>query len=246
MFVLFTDFGAASLYVGQLHMRLLAGAPGCPVVDLMHDAPPYDAHAGAILLGALLPWVPRRAIVLAVVDPGVGGERDVVAMRHRRGWLLAPDNGLAGWLADRLEEATVWRLDDTAFGTLSATFHGRDLFVPAALAIAVEGRVPGRPLSPDGLRRPFAAASLARIVHVDRYGNLFTGIARDSLPAGAVTIGGIRVPFARTFSDVAPGEPLLYVDSLGLVELAVNQGSAAERFGLGLGDPVEALSSLVE
>ncbi len=246
MFVLFTDFGAASLYVGQMHLRLQGEAPGWPVVDLMNDAPPYDAHAAAVLLGALLPHVPHGAIVLAVVDPGVGGERDVIALAHRDGWILAPDNGLAGWIADRLNDPSAWRLDQSAFGSLSATFHGRDLFAPAAVEIALRRDVPGAPIGLDSLRRPFGGEGVARVVHVDRYGNLFTGIRRESLSSGAVRVGDIDVPFARTFSDVAPGQPLLYVDSLGLVELAVNQGSAAERFGLGLGDALEALSFLVE
>ncbi len=241
MYVLFNDFGIGSLYANQLELSLRAVDNHRPVVTLMSDAPAFRIRAAAILLRSLYRVIPQGAVVLAVVDPGVGTSRGILAIEHSGGWLLAPDNGLAAIAAREFKGLTPWRLDMRQFPDASASFHGRDVFVPAALMLARGAGVPGSRIYVEELLGWRGPSEMAEVIYVDPFGNLFSGV-RAACFAGSgkvsLTIAGREIPFVRTFGDVDPGEPLLYENSLGLLELAVNQGSAAEMFGLTVGDPL--------
>ncbi|MBB6253503.1 SAM hydrolase/SAM-dependent halogenase family protein [Nitrospirillum iridis] len=277
MIFLYTDFGWSGPYVGQMRAVLAARAPaGTPVIDLMHDAPAFDAQAAGRLLAALLPSTlvalpPRAApaVFLAVVDPGVGTERRPLAVRlggghpHLDGpvWLVGPDNGLfqpliadtaaSGGQADAWE--ITWRPP-----ALSVSFHGRDLFAPVA-ALLAEGRGLGdwgRPLAITdlvgtdlvGTDPAGVTADAARILYIDGYGNGWTGLRPVGPLGGGVapdarlwvrgTGGGQAVGPAPTFGAVPKGTAFWYVNSSGLVEIAVNQGRADEALGFTLGTPV--------
>ncbi|HSO06260.1 MAG TPA: SAM-dependent chlorinase/fluorinase [Pelomicrobium sp.] len=240
--VLFTDFGSADLYVGQVHAVLAAEAPDIGIVDLLHDAPRFDARAGAHLLAALTPQLRTPSVVLAVVDPGVGGARDAVAVRCGAHWLVGPDNGLLSVAVARTSQAAAYTITWRP-GLLSPTFHGRDLFAPVAARLA-RGDDPASLLAPrERLSVQFSDGDLAEVIYVDHYGNAITGLrAGDGLHDARLQAGGRNLARARTFSDVPAGSAFWYVGSLGLVEIAVNGGSAADVLGLGIGDAVSVLT----
>lgn len=239
--VLFTDFGMSGPYVGLMKLAIARQSPALPVIDLCHDAPAFDIQCSAYLLAAYAPEFPPGATFLAVVDPGVGGPRAPLIVRADDHWFVGPDNGLFDRVAARARQAEAWRITWRP-PRLSASFHGRDLFAPVAAMLAA-GQV-----TPDtiGMTMPFAGQGwpddLARIIYVDRYGNLMTGIRASSLAAEAVVaIKGLRLRNARTFSDAPVGQAFWYENSSGLVELAVNQGSAALNLGAGVGEAVRII-----
>jgi S-adenosyl-L-methionine hydrolase (adenosine-forming) len=234
--LLFTDFGWHGPYVGQLH-RVLVGA-GCPVIDLMHDAPCFNPRAASYLLAALAETLPRGGLFLGVVDPGVGGGRRGIVLRTAAGWLVGPDNGLLVPAARRLGEVAAWCIDWCPPG-LSASFHGRDLFAPICVRLARGEAPPGTPIDPVSLVGWGWPAEVPEIVYFDSFGNAYTGLWADAVPEGcSLRLGDSRLPYARTFGAVAPGEGFWYRNSCGLVEIAVNQGSARERLRLAVGDRV--------
>jgi S-adenosyl-L-methionine hydrolase (adenosine-forming) len=246
---LLTDFGLADHYVGVLHAVLEREAAGVRRIDLGHQVPPGDVWAGCFLLRCAWPSLPDDAVVLAVVDPGVGGDRRAAAVRVGGRWLVAPDNGLAAAVvaADEAVELDWRRMELPA---PSATFHGRDLFAPAAARLA-RGNDPGTlgervsPASLDPCPIPEPAAYdrgfRATVVHVDRFGNLITNLPAAAAPPGAVAWYGAPRPARRVrcYGDAASGEIVLLEGSSGLLELAVDRGSAAALTGLRRGDAVE-------
>lgn len=237
MFVLFTDFSWDGPYVGQMKAELVRRCSSVPLIDLMHDAPRFNARASAYLLAAYSGSLPDSAVIIAVVDPGVGGARNALAIQADGRWLVGPDNGLLAVLARRAESLRAWVLsiaDDA-----SATFHGRDVFVPAAADLSA-GRMPqGRELPPAELVGWDWPDELAEVLYVDHYGNAVTGLRAGSVPSAAtIEVRGRRLSFLPTFSAAAVGECFWYGNSSGLVELAANQESAARVLGLRPGDEV--------
>ncbi len=232
---LFTDFGAADIYVGQVKAVLQQRASNVPVVDLLHNAPAFNVKASAHLLAALPGQLPPGSVTLAVVDPGVGGARDAVALLADGNWFIGPDNGLLSVLAERAKTCVYWRITWRP-ERLLASFHGRDLFAPVAAAIA-RGEFPaGRAESVPRLSVDFGGDDLGEIIYIDHYGNAFTGLRAQDLPRDArIVADGRCLKHASVFSDVPAGEPFWYENSLGLVEIAGNTCSAAESLGLEIG-----------
>lgn len=244
MLVLFTDYGGLDPYVGQVKAVVMAQAPNLPVIDLLHEVPAFNAHAGAVLLAALAPRFPAGSVFLAVVDPGVGGPRQPVVMEADGRWYVGPDNGLLSIVAGRAQQARYWRIDWQP-DALSASFHGRDLFAPIAAELAVRG-LPETKLRPLGaLQVQFDASDLARIVYIDHYGNAWTGLRDGPLheTAGAVGVKEQTIAHCRVFADAAKGELFWYVNSVGLIEIAANRASAAALLDLKIGDPVRLSGS---
>jgi len=235
MIVLYTDFGWRGPYVGQMHLVLAAAAPGVTVVDLMHDAPAFAPAAAGHLLAALVPRLPLGAVCVAVIDPGVGTGRDPVVLEADGRWFVGPANGLFNTLSARSAAARWWRID-AGTADSSATFHGRDLFAPVGATLARGEPVPGCPIGPP--HGPEAAADRPEVVYIDAYGNAMTGLRAPSGRGWRLDVGDRAVSPGRTFADVGPGEATWLVNSVGLVEIAVNQGSAASVLGLGVGSPV--------
>jgi len=231
MIFLFTDFGIADIYVGQVKMALHQRAPKVPVMDLLHDAPPFNVKAGAHLLAAFAARIPPGSVTLAVVDPGVGGPRDAVAVVADGRWYVGPDNGVISVAAARAEKVEVfsigWRPDD-----LSASFHGRDLFAAVAGMIASGRRKAAKLKKKEQLAVNFGAEDLAEVIYVDHYGNLVTGLrAGAAARERALVVNGRQIPYAGVFSQVAAGEVFWYGNSLGLVEIAANSASAQQKLG---------------
>lgn len=236
MIVLFTDFGVRDPYVGQVKARLAEHAPDQLVVDLLHEVPDFNPHAGAHLLAALASGFPPGSVFLAVVDPGVGTPRDAVVALAGGRWFVGPDNGLLSVVASRHADTQLWRITWRP-AALSATFHGRDLFAVVAAEIA-RGEFPTEKTAPVGrLEVEFDAEDLPRVIYIDHYGNAWTGI-RGVSPHARVTVRGRTLPHGDSFGFFERGEGFWFINSAGLLEIAVNRGSAAAMLGVKVGDAV--------
>lgn len=236
MIALFTDFGYAGPYVGQVHAVLARHGAPQPVIDLMHDAPAFDPLAAAHLLAALAPSMPPGSVFIGVIDPGVGTAREPVVVEADGQWFVGPGNGLFDVVAARVGGGRWWRITRAPEGC-AATFHGRDLFAPVAAALARGEGVPGEPIAAPSM--PEAGAERAAILYIDGFGNAVTGLCPPGSGRRAVlAVGARRLSGGRTFDDVAPGDALWYVNSMGIVEIAVCRGSAAATLGLSMGTRV--------
>ncbi len=244
---LLTDYGTGDSYVGEIKGVLLTQAPAATLVDITHDIAPGDVAAASYILNRVWVQYPAGTVHLAVVDPGVGGTRAPLAFEAGGQFFVGPDNGLFTGVM-RGTEVDAVSLETPAFA--SPTFHGRDLFAPAAAALAR-----GEPLSRLGQRyagmpRRVSAAVphhegkmvIGEVIYVDRYGNLVTNLDPELVPSHAVLEAEALVigPLRTTFGDVPSGALLAYVGSGGSVEIAVRDGSAARRLGLGVGGRVRA------
>lgn len=243
MIFLFTDFGIVGPYVGQMKAVLARRAPQATVIDLMHDAPAYGPKFAAYLLAALAEELPPDAIVLGVVDPGVGdAQRRPVVLEAAGRRFVGPDNGLFAVAALRAQDSRWWEITWRP-DSLSNTFHGRDLFAPVAAMLEAGEAPPGAPLDGAEAVGTDWMNDLGEIVYIDSFGNAMTGIRSASLPTDAVLkIHDITVRNANTFSDVPKGRPIWYRNSIGLVEIAVNQNRADEVLGLLVGSHVLAMA----
>ena len=238
MIVSFTDFGLEGPYAGQVTAVLHEAAPGIPLVSLFADAPAGQPKPAAYLLAAYAAWFAPGTVFLCVVDPGVGSDRQAVVVEADGRRFVGPDNGLFELVLRRADRAQRWQITWCP-ASLSASFHGRDLFAPVAARLAR-----GEPVS--SLARPTAVAAradwpddLPEIVYIDHYGNAVTGLRGEIVGSRSLLVaGGHRLANARTFSAVARGEAFWYVNSNGLAEIAVNGGRADHALGLGLGAPV--------
>ncbi|MEE8247226.1 MAG: SAM-dependent chlorinase/fluorinase [Alphaproteobacteria bacterium] len=239
MIALFTDFGLEGPYVGQVKAVLAQEAPGVAVIDLFADAPSGAPELGAYLLAAHAAWFPAGTIFLAVVDPGVGGKRDAVALEADGRWYVGPDNGLLALATRRAGEARC-RIIAPDGRRLWPSFHGRDLFAPAAARLARGDHALGPEVAAQRLDRADWPDDLGQIVYIDHFGNAMTGLRASALGDGArLRVGAHSLARARTFSDVAPGAAFWYVNANDLVEIAVNRGRADVELGLALGAAIE-------
>jgi len=235
--ILFTDFGSHDPYVGQLKARLAELAPSLQVIDLLHAVPVFNAHAGAHLLAAFASGFPSGCVFVTVVDPGVGTARDAVVMQADGRWFVGPDNGLLSVIKARYPDTRLWRISWHP-DRLSPSFHGRDLFAPIAAEIA-RGEFPADKLMLiDKLQVEFDGGELQRVIYIDHFGNAWTGI-RDVLNDARVSAAGESFRHSESFGFVDKGAGFWFINSVGLLELAVNRGSAAQAYGLKVGDPVQ-------
>jgi S-adenosylmethionine hydrolase len=252
---LITDFGARDHFVGVVKGVVLDRCPAAQLVDLAHELEPGDVTGGALLLWAAAPYFPATTVFLAVVDPGVGGARRPLCLVAGGRRFVGPDNGLLWPAAARFGAPQAFLLADPRYRlpAVSATFHGRDLFAPAAAALAagVEPAALGPPV-PDPVRlefpRPRATATGVdgEILWVDRFGNLISNLAPADLdPLGpgpfTFTLGTYRIAGpVPAYSAVAGGEPCVVLSSFGTFEVAVRDGNAARELAAGRGDPLAA------
>src|ERR1700689_3597117 len=236
MIVLFTDFGLAGPYTGQMKAVLHREAPGVPVIDLFADAPMRNPRAASYLLAAYAAWFPAGTVFLAGVVPGVGGARAPLAARIDGRWFGGPDNGLFEIALRRAAAAETWEITGRP-DSLSASFHGRDLFAPVAAMLAI-GKAPAWTARP-ATRRPDWPDDLAEIVYIDHYGNAMTGLRAACVPKTASLLAdGHAIPHTRIFADMPGGATFWYENSNGLAEIAINLGSAADTLGLAIGSAI--------
>ncbi|MCK8516724.1 SAM-dependent chlorinase/fluorinase [Methylonatrum kenyense] len=231
MFALFTDFTASGPYLGQLRAALHHLAPAQPVVDLMHDAPPFAPDLAAYLLEPVCRSLPVRCTVIAVVDPGVGSDRAALALEADGRLFIGPDNGLLEFVARRSDDVLCAPLP-TADEEVAPTFHARDHFARWAAKITQTG-LNRSGLEPVRFPERGWADDTPRIIYIDGYGNGWTGIRAEMLSDQAViAIDEQHLERAKTFSDVPRGQGFWYRNSSGLVEIAVNCGRADQVLGL--------------
>lgn len=230
----FTDFGVSGPYLGQMEAAVLNIAPDARVINLLADAPVANPRSASYLLAGLLCGLPENAIVVSVVDPGVGSERAALLVRCGGRQLLGPDNGLLALCLRNDPKASVQRLYyDKA--ELSATFHGRDLFAPAAGRIFAGQAVKLAPVESSIVGADWPAA-LEEVVYIDHYGNAVTGMPGTYLADDqALVLDATLITHAETYSAVPVGSPFWYRNSSQMIELAVNQGRADVQLGLGVG-----------
>ncbi len=256
---LLTDFGTADGFVGEVKGELLTRAPDALPVDIGHDIPPGDIMAASWALERIWDRFPEGTIHLAVIDPGGGGPRRGVIARIGGRWYVGPDNGTVTRVLvhHEAEEVRVLEADERpppASGTerpTSRTFHGRDVFAPAAARLA-SGESPavlGTEANPDDLvtfaiPRPVHHGDSVRgsVTHIDRFGNIVTDIPGRSLgPSALIEIGGEVISGVRsTYASVEPGQVVALIGSTGMLEISVRDGNAAERLTVGRGHTVHA------
>ena len=237
--VLFTDFGTADIYVGQVKSVLHRLAPGATVIDLAHDLEAFNIRAAAHILDALKGRFSEGSVFMCVIDPGVGGTRLPVVLQADGRHFVGPDNGLLSVVAARAAKKRYWRVVWRP-AQLSDSFHGRDLFAPIAAQIAAATLRADQIQTLVALEVDFGADDLRQIIYVDHYGNACTGIRSVNASDEKILLTkGHRIDGARVFGDVPPSHLLWYVNSHGLVEIAMNRGNAARTLGLQIGDPVD-------
>ena len=245
---LLTDFGTADSYVAEMKAVLLSHAPGVALVDISHQVAPGDIRAGQYLLGRAWSHFPAGTVHVAIVDPGVGTARRAIAAERDGHRFVAPDNGLLSFLPPP-------PIGGGRFVSLSvpasaaATFHGRDVFAPAAARLATGAalEVLGESIT-DPCYAPLPSprhdhlAVIGEVVYVDRFGTLVSNIPGDAVQPGArIRVEGSEAgSLRRTFRDVARGALVAFVGSGGTVEIAVRDGSAARMLGVGVGAEVRA------
>lgn len=274
--VLLTDFGSADWFVGTLKGVIASIAPKAQVIDLCHDIPPGDVKAGAFALLTSYRYFPRGTIFVAVVDPGVGGSRDAMLAEAHGYHFLGPDNGVLAYALSGgppgtggarhiafkpvIAEAPPYRLraienPEYRLPDASSTFHGRDIFAPAAAHLSL-GKTPGSfgRKKDTFVELPFPVPYMAKgavvgeIVHIDRFGNAITNVTpRDleSLPEKkrkggmALLSKGKSFPLAAFYAQAGEGKNAAVPGSSGFLELAISNGNAAKKYGLKRGDPVK-------
>ncbi len=259
-----SDYGLADEFVGVCKGIMLGRAPGLTLVDLTHDIAPHDVRAGGLALVRAVQYLPEGTVVLAVVDPGVGTDRRLVAVDCDGATFVGPDNGLLAPAVAMLGGArAVVSLTDTEhhLPAPGPTFAGRDVLAPAAAAIATGTAI-------GDLGEPIAAAALvpgilglpnvtetgaidAEVWWIDRFGNAQLNVGPEELEGFGVAPGGVvevrmadrakSARWVRTFADAKPSELVILVDSYGLCALALDRRSAAAEFGLAEGSPVTLL-----
>ncbi len=238
MIVLFTDFGLAGPYTGQVNAVLRQIAPDVPVIQLFADAPSGQPKPAAYLLAAYAQWFPAGTVLLCVVDPGVGSARRGLIVEADGRTCVGPDNGLFEPTLRRAASPRSWEITWRP-PVLSASFHGRDLFAPIAGRLAQGEPMSALAIPVVPLRHPDWPDDLPQIVYIDHYGNALTGLRGECLPPTAhLAAGGQRIAPAQTFSAVPNGAAFWYVNSNGLVEIAVNGGRAERALGLALGSEI--------
>lgn len=251
---LLTDFGEADGYTGILKGVILAIAPEARIVDLSHQIPPQDITAGALVLRSAAPYFPADTIHVAIVDPGVGSARHAIAIRTRHGTFIGPDNGVLSLAVGPAADAHVREISNPAWlrPDRSNTFHGRDIFAPAAGHLAAGADFdecgPSRSrfeelLLPAWHEVPGGEIA-GEILYRDRFGNLVTNLddaalARFRHSRVSVSIRGIHVRgLVSSYAAARDGELLAIMNSWNLLEIARKNGSAADELGAGPGTPL--------
>ncbi len=254
---LLSDFGERDQYVAAMKGVVLGTLPDAQLIDISHDVTPGDVVQGAWILAAAWEDLPPGAVVVAVVDPGVGSERRGIGIRIRGRMAVGPDNGLLELvsrdvgdvreardaLAVVLNVRALWR------HPVSPVFHGRDIFAPiaAALASGTPMREVGDAIDsivPLAIPRPGRTADgvIGHVIHVDRFGNVVTDIPKDMLPKQAFTLGAGNTLVTRSvqyYAQAEDGEVVTLVNSAGHLEIAMNGSRAADTISVRRGDAVE-------
>ncbi|WNJ17466.1 SAM-dependent chlorinase/fluorinase [Pontibacter sp. G13] len=241
--VFLTDFGLQDGYVGTMKGVIHAISPDTPIIDLSHDIPPQQVSAAAFVLWNSYKYFPSGSIFVSVVDPGVGSDREIWVLQTQDHVFIAPNNGLLDWVMAETSVRQLFKLENPKLmrSDISHTFHGRDIFSPAAAHIArgfpltqvgplINYQLPQDPWIESGNR--------AKVVYIDHFGNAITQLKQSTQPPTFIQIGKQTIPFHTTYASVAAGQPLALWGSHGLLEIAVRNGDAANQLGISVGNEV--------
>lgn len=248
---LLTDFGLDDPFVGVMKGVIVSRFPDAKIFDLSHAVPPQQIELAALWLELSIPWFPAGTVHVVVVDPKVGSERAAVAYRAGDHLFVAPENGVCDRALARAGDVEARRLEPAELTDRapSATFHGRDVFAPAAAELA-SGRRSFEELGRPHAFQPILVSPRANadsdgvsgeVVWVDRFGNLVTNVEARTLSelgSAAVVVRDRRCRMVETYASAAPGELIALVNSFDRLEIAVREGSAAELLGVTRGAPV--------
>jgi len=252
MLTLTTDFGLEDVYVGVMKGVIAGINPELKVIDLTHQIPPQNIAAGRFCLLNAVPYFPKNTVHVAVVDPGVGSERKGCAIALENGFLVGPDNGLFSGVLEQFPARKAVSLDNPKYWrteTVSSTFHGRDIFAPvgAHLANGVPFEEMGDAIAIEKLTNfSFPSPSFTEntiigyIQYIDYFGNLITNIPATTIREKDwfITIDKQTIPRGKTYSSCPPKQLISLIGSHGWVEIAMNQGSAANGLSLNYGSAI--------
>lgn len=249
-----TDFGHRGPFAGVMQGVIIGRFPAAKIIDLGHDIPAQWPPEAGFWVSRAYKYFPPGTVHLAIVDPGVGTERDILIVEYDHHYFLAPDNGLLGRMLDNAADAHVYKLDMSALGKLglaepSATFHGRDIFAPIAAELAAGRTTPAAigtatdEWIPAWLDDPEVSATkiTGLVITVDSFGNLISNIDNQLLQnfrEPVAHVGGHQIGMLQTYGRARPGDYLALVNSFGVVEIARAEGSAADGLGVDRGAPV--------
>jgi S-adenosylmethionine hydrolase len=255
MITLTTDFGLKDPYVAEMKGAILTINPKATIVDVSHGVDRFSVRMGAFLLASAAPYFPEGTVHVAVVDPGVGTERRAIVVQTKRGYFVGPDNGVLMLAAQAEGIKHVYQLTNPKFmlPQVSSTFHGRDIFAPAAAYL--DKGTAAKEFGPEitGATAPkFAAVErkgdvlIGEVLHVDGFGNVITNINQKEISQtkdAKINLHHVtlQLPLAKTYAQAKPKEPLALVGSHGFLELALNQGSFAEKYRVNAGDKIETV-----
>jgi hypothetical protein len=252
---LLSDFGHKDPYVAEMKAVILSINPEVRIVDITHEVEKFNIRMGAYILASAAPYFPRNTVHVAVVDPGVGTQRRAIVVETHRSFYVGPDNGLLMLVAQNEHINNVYKIDNPKYMLPkgSKTFHGRDIFAPAAtyLAAGIKPSDFGAAID-DYIVPDFAKPTqrngelLGEVLHVDDFGNIISNISAEDLKNADINEGNtlqvrlddniVRLRFCSAYGEVAVGNPLVLVGSSGFLEVAINQGSGSRTFGAKVGD----------
>jgi S-adenosylmethionine hydrolase len=242
-----TDFGSKDPYVAEMKAVILSIFPNAVIVDITHNIAKFNIQMGAYVLASAVPYFPEGSVHVVVVDPGVGTRRRPVVMQTTRGFLVGPDNGVLALAAEKQGVTSVHELTSPRFmlPKVSNTFHGRDVFAPAA-AHLLNGVKPAEfgPEIPEAVKPNFVRVIrrngkiVGEVLHVDGFGNIITNITEKDVAQSHVTDAvsvelssfKLKLKFSKAYGETKPHEPLALIGSHGFLEIALNQGNAAKKF----------------
>jgi S-adenosyl-L-methionine hydrolase (adenosine-forming) len=254
MITLTSDFGLKDPYVAEMKGVILTLNPNATIIDITHDVEKFDIRMAAFILASAAPYFPRNTVHLAVVDPEVGTERRAILVQTKQAFFVGPDNGILMSAAKNQGIEHTYELSNPVFMLPkgSTTFHGRDIFAPAAAYLdmgakpAAFGPEINEAVMPEFTRvkREKTGSLVGVILHIDRFGNIITNISqKDMIQVKAVNIKlhniSSNVALGKTYAQAKPQEAIALIGSHGFLEMALNQASAAEKFHVVVGEKIE-------
>jgi S-adenosylmethionine hydrolase len=252
MITLTSDFGLKDPYVAEMKGVILSINPNATLIDVTHEIQKFNVRMGAFVLASAAPYFPKGTVHLAVVDPGVGTKRHAIVIQTKQGYVVGPDNGVLVLAAQNQGIEHIYELANPKYmrSEVSSTFHGRDIFAPAAAHLD-NGIDPSEfgPELTDAVKPEFARVKqsngsfLGEVLYIDGFGNVITNIHQSQIPTAEkaevqLPNTQIKIRFAKTYAQAKPEEAIALIGSRGFMEIALNQTSAAEKFRVKTGDKI--------
>ena len=257
MITLTSDFGLKDPYVGEMKGVILTLNPKATIIDITHDIEKFNIRMAAFALASAVPYFPKDTVHLAVVDPGVGTERRAILIQTKRAYFVGPDNGILMLAAQSQGIESIIELSNPNLMLPHPfnSFHGRDIFAPTAayadkgVKISEFGQEIKNPAAPNfSEAQQINGALISEIIYIDGFGNIVTNITEKNMVNSKIVNlrfpeVSIKVKFGKTYADAELNKPIILVGSSGFVEIAINQGNAANKFNAKIGDKITVTST---